>query len=250
MAKTTKKTAKKSAPVKKNTPKAAAPVSKQTTPPTKTRPVKELETKDSGLTFDPEGAASSAEATAQFSYLEEPDTKFAAGTTGKHKITGVFTHSAEYAAMCARILAFENRYRAHAKLPLVKEPSILKSDSEKFDGAPYIEFSSNAKEDENGNIIPVPVFGPDGHPTKLKAFSGDTVRVEYVLAGYNTATAKGIKAYLNAVQVIKKNSSGGQRGGTFKKADGGARTGGSFAKGKAQVVTDEGADLAEEDVPF
>lgn len=154
---------------------------------------------------------------AGFSYLTEPDTKYGA----KHRIQ-IFVDSKdpEVKAFAATLRATEAKYlKTINKAAKDGIPGLKKADAylaEKFgkfgvkEGSLYFEFSTNAREMEDGEgWLPVQHFDSKGVPTtKLQVWGGDIVRAQVTLMGYNTGTQFGIKAYLDAVQVIEKRSGG------------------------------------------
>lgn len=102
-----------------------------------------------------------------------------------------------------------------AKAPSV--PSCLKRATEKEAskvagvtvGQPYMEFSTNPRFDKAGELIPIPVAGPDAKPTEDPVWSGDIVRVQTAISNWSQTGKRGLKGYLNGVQLLKSNRTGG-----------------------------------------
>lgn len=159
---------------------------------------------------------------AAFAYLDEPDEAF---NKVKHRITVFFD------AKCAKFKKFVTLLKKLNKGWLVSQgekvtgagpiPGCIKKADEKMAetcgvavGTPYIQFASTPREDDEGNVIPVPVVGANGKKTKLKVFGTDLVCVETTVAGYKTPQGIGITCYLNGVQLLEKRYKGGGGGGT------------------------------------
>jgi hypothetical protein len=158
---------------------------------------------------------------AGFNYLVEPDTKYGA----KHRIE-LFILDAkdpEFKAFAAKLVETKKAYltsvgaKDDGKVPGLKKADAYHA--EKFgahgvkEGTLYFEFSSLARlvEGTTDEYIPVSLYNAKGEETSdVRVFSGDIIRVSVRLGGYNTGKEKGIKPYLQAVQmIVKKNGGGG-----------------------------------------
>lgn len=159
----------------------------------------------------------SPKATAAYAYLSEPDDAFG---KQKYRITAFFLDKKDPA-----FVAFVKEVKALAKehggqnLPfkLVDQAMIDKAEERGYEqhplGTPYVQYESYYNEDDPK---PVPVFNAKGkEDANLRVFGGDTVKVEGSLVHWELNGATGVKFYLNAVQQLKSNYSGGGAGSTF-----------------------------------
>lgn len=72
-------------------------------------------------------------------------------------------------------------------------------------GQPYIQFVTKPQQDDNGNVIPIPVIGPDGRRIRKPVYGTDLVAVEGNVVGWETSQGTGLKIYLGAVQILQSN---------------------------------------------
>lgn len=162
--------------------------------------------------------------TAGFSFLREPDEKFGA----KHRIQiFVDVKSAEAKAFASKLLATQAEYCKKIGKPDPKKvPGLKKADAYMADrfgkfgvkeGDLYWEFNSNARKvDGTDDWKFIPIYDVANQPTEdVRVFGGDVVRVSVTLMGYTTGKEYGIKAYLNAVQMLVKKSGGGAASNPF-----------------------------------
>jgi len=169
-------------------------------------------------------------------------------------------------------MAFQTEYFGAIEVENPDGVALLHQDDDKFDGHPYMVVTRNAKLDEEKSIngkkiyVPVPHFDAGGNPLKGTAWSLDTIRVELSLAGHRVAgNDPGIKAYLNAVQVVAAGprTGGGGAGSKFRNEGGSATAGSTFGKKpggfkpKSAPVTDEADEIdpsegseGDDDIPF
>lgn len=162
-----------------------------------------------------------------FNYLTNPDEKYGA----KHRIQLFITDPKDpaFKAFAAKLSELQTTYFKSIKHAAASKdvPGLKKADAylaEKFgqhgvkEGTYYFEFTSNArKDDETGEWRVIPVVDAKGQPTSdIRVFSGDIVKVSVTVMGYNTGKEKGIKAYLNAVQMLVKKSGGGSPTSVFE----------------------------------
>lgn len=151
---------------------------------------------------------------ALYSYLTKPDTS----TYGKnrYRLTIVFDEQdpafAEFEATLEghREVVAENTRRDPRALPIKR---VDEKTAQKYDlplGAPYMEFTSNGL-DKDGNVLPAPdVYGPDRQlQPGAKVFGGDTVRASITVKQWELTDGVGVKAYLDTVQLLKSNWTGG-----------------------------------------
>ena len=127
---------------------------------------------------------------------------------------------AEFKAFCAKLVATQKTYLTSIKAPQVGTVPGLKKADERLakafgeygvvEGTLYFEFTTKAKMGDDGEFVPVPTYNVRGQQDPdVQVYSGDVIRVSTTLSGYNTGTMKGIKCYLNSVQMIEKRNSGG-----------------------------------------
>lgn len=85
-------------------------------------------------------------------------------------------------------------------------------------GAPYMEFESTS-ERRDGSQVTIPIFNAKGQEEPCQVYGGDIVRAEVSISGWLMPAGDfGIKGYLNAVQMLKSNWSGGA-GSSFEAED-------------------------------
>lgn len=182
---------------------------------------------------------------AGFSFLREPDEKFGA----KHRIQlFIDPNDPEVKEFINKILARKAEYcKKIGKKDDKKVPGLKKADAymaERFgsygikEGSLYFEFTSNARKVEGTNdweFIKVFDVRNQENP-ELRVFSGDVVRAAVTLMGYNTGREYGIKAYLNAVQVLVKKNLGGRTN--------------PFVDESAEYGTEEAEEPSEPASPF
>lgn len=223
-------------------------------------------------TFDPAGNLCTPVGTAVWAWVgKKADDKFDADKP-KQKITVVFnSEDPELEGFFNRILAFENAYRVAIGEDETDSLSIIKEADESFatkyqeatgleeaPAGPFMVITRGAKPDPNGepgDVIPVPLFDEDGPLENGSVYSGDQVRVEFSLGGYNSPNKKigaGIKSYLQGIQIVdacsvKRTEGGGKAGSTFK------FSGKKAASTKAAKPTKEADDEvpeSDDDIPF
>lgn len=281
--KTTKTPAKPAAVPSKKTPPAVVP-KKAPAPTKKAKPVAvksayEIPDYSEGIelaegskpTFDPAGNLCTPVGTAVWAWVgKKADDKFDADKP-KQKITVVFnSEDPELEGFFNRILAFENAYRVAIGEDETESLSIIKeaddafttkyqeaTGSEEAPAGPFMVITRGAKPDpngEDGDVIPVPLFDEDGPIEGGSVYSGDQVRVEFSLGGYNSPNKKigaGIKSYLQGIQIVnacsvKRTEGGGKAGSTFKFS-------GKKSATKAAKPTKEADDEvpeSDDDIPF
>lgn len=158
---------------------------------------------------------------AGFSYLREPDTKYGA----KHRVQ-IFVDKADAEAKAFVKMLMDTKVKYLKSINKTdpdpkKIPGLKKADAylaEKFgkhgvkEGDPYFEFTSKARETEDGEGFRfVDIFDVKGQPADdVQVWSGDLIRASVTVAGYDTGKERGIKCYLNAVQMLEKRSSSGR----------------------------------------
>lgn len=82
-------------------------------------------------------------------------------------------------------------------------------------GTPFIECETQYREDKEAPAI----FNARGQrDDSLNVFGGDIVRVEATLCTWELPSGSGLKLYLNAVQLLKSNYTGGA-GSTFEEEE-------------------------------
>ena len=169
---------------------------------------------------------------ARYAYIGKPDDS----TYGKnrYRITVVFDKAdPEYVTFAKKLAALAKLHAAEigkapkgAKIPikLVDEKMSKGKDGKSGTGdpvgTPYVAFETNSKYVKNGVEIEttVPTFNAKGQEEVLMIYGGDIVRVEARFSGWLLDGDHGVKGYLNAVQQLKSNWSGGT-GNTFGAED-------------------------------
>lgn len=136
----------------------------------------------------------------------------------KHKITLFFDKAdPEFKAFYKQLQESEAIAAKEAGSQPAATPSCVKAVTEKEMakvkgvkiGDPFVEFSSAPREDKKGEIIPVPVVGPDAKATDKTVWGGDIARVQCSICGWTQPGKRGLKCYLNGVQLLKSNNQGG-----------------------------------------
>jgi len=202
----------------------------------------------SGATVDRLARIRSPKGTAAFAYLKKPDTSF---NKRRHRITVVFDkNDPEYTEFANQLV----QLATDAKLPKKAVPIKVANErlAETLDievGTPYIEAESKIKEGQPDGEIPV--FNAKGQQDpSLDVWGGDLVRVEVSAAKWEMSTGKGMKLYLNAVQLLK-SSGGGQKGSTFGVEDDFVDNDSADADDTVGAsLADEGSDISEDNLPF
>jgi hypothetical protein len=150
-------------------------------------------------------------ATAQYAWLKRPDTQFG---DPMFKITMFFDkNDTEFKIWLKqwKEIAKERGLKA-AAVPIKLANEQVAEKTGAAVGTPYMEFKTKVTDrNENG----IPVFDARGRESTKDVWSGDIVRAEVGIAEWETAGKKGLKGYLNAVQLLKSNNKGPQAGGTF-----------------------------------
>lgn len=192
-----------------------------------------------------------------FNYLTDPDTRF--DKDGKQRIQiFVDNKDPEVKAMVTKVMEVTNTFLKSIGKAATKEmPSFIKKAGEyevqRFgeklgvkEGDFFMEFNTKARYDDDGNAIPVELYDQQANkidPTsKVRVFSGDTVRVSVRLGGYNAGGKVGLKVYLQGVQIVKKLPFEGGRKNPFEVE-------GEVDLGAAPAPTSKAPFEAEEDEP-
>lgn len=149
----------------------------------------------------------SPKGSALFAKLVEPDVYKGGDPTWK--ITLVFNENdQEFIDFKATLAKFSAEFTAETGK--TADPfAMIRPD--KMSGEPSITFSSKVKMGDDGNAIPVIVVDAAKKPTSADVRNGSQCRAAIQLGGWTSPFGAGIKAYLNAVQVISlgSGSSGG-----------------------------------------
>lgn len=162
------------------------------------------------------GTLRTPKGTARFAYVNRPDDS----TYGKDRfrITVVFDKAdPEFATFVKKLKALAELHGSEigksgkGNIPIKLVDEKMKEYTGDEVGTPYMEFESNSKFVRNGAEVEVtiPIFNAKGQEEDLQIYGGDIVRVEARVAGWLLNGDHGIKGYLNAVQQLKSNWSGG-----------------------------------------
>jgi hypothetical protein len=111
-------------------------------------------------------------------------------------------------------------------------------------GTPYIQFSTSAENNED----PIAVFDANGARTNQRVYGGDVVAIDTSIGGWITPQGVGIKGYLNSVQLLKSNWTGGRdsSGSKFGVRDDYISEDGD----DAEIDEPDASGLEEEDLDF
>lgn len=159
-----------------------------------------------------------------FGYLTKPDMKFGA----KHRVQ-IFVDPTDPEVKAFASKLRETKVKHLALVGKVDDkavPGLKKADehlAKRFAdrgvkiGSPYFEFDSHARliEGSKDDYIPVAIYDATGKEAPgLKPWGGDVIRASVSVCSYESNGKHGVKAYLNAVQLIVSN--GGGRGAIFE----------------------------------
>ncbi len=178
---------------------------------------------------------------AAFPSLREPDTKYKPG----FRIRVYFDKADPQVKKFFRLLTELNfKYlkdlgKLSARSKKKPQPKCIKIADEKAAklvgvkiGTPYIEFSTNYKEGDD----PIVVFDAAGNKTNKRVFGTDLVAIDTTVGGWQTPTGEGVKCYLNGVQLLQSNWSGGR-----------ANAGKNFVARDEYVIDDDDETIDEPD---
>ncbi len=186
--------------------------------------------------------------TARYAYIGKPDDS----TYGKNRfrLTIVFADKKdpEFVAFAKKIAALDKLHNAgtgrkSSGLPikLVSEKMAKgkdgKSGTGDVVGSPYIEVVANGKDKTTGEANTMTVYNAKGLEENLLVYGGDTVRANITVMGWEMPDGVGVKGYLNSVQRLKSNWTGGGAGFSDM----------SDEYGEDEEVTEEKADDLEDE---
>jgi uncharacterized membrane protein YccF (DUF307 family) len=145
---------------------------------------------------------------AAFAYLREPDTKF--NSDGIFRISVFFDkNDAEFKALVKKVKAAAKKLNIDGTPIKLCNEKMAETTGQKV-GTPFIEFRTKVSErTANG----VPVYNARAQKDlSLNVYGGDIVKVDALLAEWETAGKRGLKFYLNYVQLLKSNWTGSGHG--------------------------------------
>lgn len=198
------------------------------------------------------GVVRSPKGIARYAYVSRPDDS--AYGKDRYRITLVMDkEDPEFVPFAKKIIALAKLHAA--EIGKSTKPAIpIKLVDEKMSkgkdgkggtgdpiGAPYIQFEANSKFERGGveQEVIIPTFNAAGVEESVLIYGGDICKVQARVAGWLLNGDHGVKCYLNAVQLLQSNWSGGA-GSLFEAED-------EYLKDSDEDETDELADELEDD---
>lgn len=166
---------------------------------------------------------------ARFAYISKPDDSTYG--KGQFRLTVVFDKAdPEFKTFYKKLKELRDQHNVEIGKPKGKGSLPIKLVDEKMSkgkdgtggtgdevGQPYMQLSANGSyQNRAGETvdITIPVFNAAAQEEQLLIYGGDIVRAQANIAGWKLGAEFGIKAYLDAVQLLKSNWSS-QAGSTF-----------------------------------
>ena len=163
--------------------------------------------------------------TARYAYIGKPDSSTYG--KGRFRITVVFDKAdPEFVSFAKKIAALSKLHEAGTgrkasglPIKLVNEKMSKGKDGKSGTGdpvgTPYMEFVANGTyKDKQGNVCDAVIrtFNAKAQEENCLVYGGDTVRVNCTIMGWEMPDGVGVKGYLNTVQQLKSNWTGGGSG--------------------------------------
>ena len=195
--------------------------------------------------------------TARYAYIGKPDDSTYG--KGRFRLTVVFDKKdPEFVAFAKKVAALDKLHNAgtgrkSSGLPikLVSEKMSKGKDGKGGTGdpigAPFMEFVANGR-DKDGNDNTMPTYNAKGQEESLLVYGGDTVRANITVMGWEMPDGVGVKGYLNSVQRLKSNWTGGGAGFSDMSDEYGEDE--AVEEETADDLEDEGAGFEDESSDF
>lgn len=183
---------------------------------------------------------------ARYAYITKPDDSTYG--KGKFRITVVFDKAdPEFKAFVKKMNAMNKLVAADCGQEM--QPLPIKLTDEKMSkgkngkggtgdpvGTPYMQFETNGR-DQAGELKTIPTFNARAQEEAVLVYGGDVVRVGATIGGWELNGTCGVKGYLNSVQLLQSNWTGG---GNLFEADE------DYITDDEEVGADDVADLEDE----